>query len=168
MCSRIPHSPETLAAAIRESKATMRWKFYWRDIIQKYLVIIEGWPANIPMGNLSDVATSLPILERLEKLWADGTIHFRQLTEEEFLKLNEERSRRIENGELDAPTPRKIRSDKGAKRKAGKRGGYKSKEQVDSSEDDSDSDEENGERRKRKRQNSPDSRSNANSDSEMN
>lgn len=83
----------------------MRWKFYWRDIVKKYLVKIAGWPSDIPFGNLGDIAMSLPILERLQRLWNDGTIHFEAITEGEFTKLDEERYRQIEHGEINAPMP---------------------------------------------------------------
>jgi len=93
----------------------MRWTHYWRDIVKLHLVIIEGWPEDIPFGNLSEVATSMPKLESLQRKWKQGTIHFRKLTEAEFKQLDEERDEQIENGEVEVVT-RKSRSDKGKKR----------------------------------------------------
>ena len=121
----------------------MKWKFYWRDIVSKYHVMIEGWPLEIPLGNLSDVATSLPVLERLRHLWNTDKITFRSLNDAEFQKLDEQHSVEIENGEVNPPVPRKIRSDKGKKRKGGDKGDrpkkrVKSKAVVDSDCDDSD------------------------------
>ena len=83
----------------------MKWKFYWRDIVSKYLVMLEGWPSNIPMANLSEVATSFPILEQLQHLWNTGEMRFRQLTEDEFQELDEARNRKIANGEVNLPLP---------------------------------------------------------------
>ena len=48
--------------------ATMKWKYYWRDIVKHLHVVLEGWPADIPMGNLSDIATSQPILQQLHDM----------------------------------------------------------------------------------------------------
>src|ERR1700690_958902 len=98
----------------------MRWKFYWRDVVKNHLVLIEGCPTDIPFGNLSDVATSFPTLERLQKLWTDGTIHFRNLTEDEFKQLDDERLKQIDDGEINEPEPRKTRSDKGKRSRPSK------------------------------------------------
>jgi hypothetical protein len=94
----------------------MSYKNYWRDIVSKYRVLIEGWPDDILFGNLSDVATSLPALEKLRSSWKSGRTFFRVLSDAEFEKLNDERSQRIEDGEEEVHV-RKTRSDKGKQRK---------------------------------------------------
>ena len=121
----------------------MKWKFYWRDIVSKYCVRIVRWPSDIPLGNLSDVATLLPVLECLQRLWSTEKITFQALSEDEFHKLDEECNNEIENGDVDLPAPRKIRSDKGKKRKRGDKGEgpqkkVKSRVVVDSETDGSD------------------------------
>jgi hypothetical protein len=135
-----------LAEAIGVSKAEMKWTHYWRDIVKLHLVIIEGWPEDIPFGNLSEVATSMPKLESLQRKWKQGTIHFRKLTEAEFQQLDEERDKQIENGEVEVVT-RKSRSDKGKKRAQPDKencppgrcqGQYKSAELVEEEDDDDD------------------------------
>jgi hypothetical protein len=119
----------------------MKWKFYWRDIVSKYLVMLEGWPSNIPMANLSEVATSFPILEQLQHLWNTGEMRFRQLTEDEFQELDEARNRKIANGEVNLPLPRKIRSDKGKNRTGdGKHKAQKKQKIMSAAVIDSDSD----------------------------
>jgi hypothetical protein len=121
----------------------MSYKNYWRDIVAKYRVYIEGWPDEILFGNLSDVATSLPALEKLRSSWKSGRTFFRVLSDAEFEKLDDERSQRIEDGEEEVHV-RKTRCDKGTQRKASngnlrkrQRTSHRSRELI------SDSDEEN-------------------------
>jgi hypothetical protein len=97
----------------------MKWKFYWRDIVSKYLVMLEGWPSNIPMANLSEITTSFRILEQLQRLWNTGEMRFCQLTEVKFQELDEAHNRKIANGEVNLPLPRKIWSNKGENRTGG-------------------------------------------------
>ena len=67
--------------------------------------MLEGWPSNIPMANLSEVTTSFPILEQLQRLWNTGEMRFRQLTEVKFPEINEAHNRKIANGEVNLPLP---------------------------------------------------------------
>jgi hypothetical protein len=108
-----------VAEAIGIPTATMKWKFYWRDIVRQHRVIIDGWPTDIPLGNISDVATSLPALERLHYSWSTGTTKFRPIDDAELQMLETERQQNIESGKENEPEPRKVRCDKGIKRKAG-------------------------------------------------
>jgi hypothetical protein len=96
--------------------ARMHWKHYWRNVVKKYRVIIEGWPANIPFASLSDVSVPLPDLETLLRQWQSGKIYWRELTASEFKKLNKERDDKLESGEIQPPAPRRPRSDRGKKR----------------------------------------------------
>ncbi|EGN96571.1 hypothetical protein SERLA73DRAFT_154090 [Serpula lacrymans var. lacrymans S7.3] len=64
-----------------DPKAKMHWKNYWRNIIQCYQIVIEGWPEHIPFANLSEVSSGLPDLEMLLHKWESGEIHWRQLSE---------------------------------------------------------------------------------------
>ena len=66
----------------------MRWPSYWKDIVVKYRVIVEGWPHNeVPFRNLSDVS-NLQKLEVLLRGWQSGDIYFRQLVDGEFEALS--------------------------------------------------------------------------------
>jgi len=98
--------------------ATMKWKYYWRDIVKHLHVVLEGWPADIPMGNLSDIATSQPILQRLHNMWSNKEIVFHPVDDSELQELEKKRQLRIQQGEITPPEPRKIRTDKGKKRQA--------------------------------------------------
>ncbi|KAG1790938.1 uncharacterized protein HD556DRAFT_1241544 [Suillus plorans] len=98
----------------RDPKAKMHWANYWRNVVQRYLVIVEGWPDNIPFVNLSSVSSALPDLEMLLRKWQSNAIHWRRLEEDEYLKLLEERNEKLEQGEI-AEECRRTRSDKGKK-----------------------------------------------------
>ncbi|EKM50583.1 uncharacterized protein PHACADRAFT_263940 [Phanerochaete carnosa HHB-10118-sp] len=79
---------EALRAITQDPNASMRWPSYWKDIVIKYHVIIEGWPhEEVPFRNLSDVS-NLQKLEILLRGWQSGEIFFRQLSEEEFEVLS--------------------------------------------------------------------------------
>ena len=66
----------------------MRWPSYWKDIVVKYKVVIEGWPyEEVPFRNLSDVS-NLQRLELLHKGWQEKTIYFRRISDAEFAALN--------------------------------------------------------------------------------
>ena len=80
------------------------------------MVIIEGWPANIPFRNLSEVSSSLTELETLLRKWRCGKIYWKQLTDTEFQDLDRDRDNQIEGGELEAPTCRRRHSDHERKR----------------------------------------------------
>ena len=67
----------------------MRWarRAYMKDVVNRYRVRIEGWPlADVPFKNLSDV-TNLPKLEQLTRGWRDGSIRFRQITDNEYREM---------------------------------------------------------------------------------
>ncbi|KAG1797630.1 hypothetical protein EV424DRAFT_1292587, partial [Suillus variegatus] len=38
--------------------ARMQWTHYFRNVVQRYQVAIEGWPDNIPFTNLSQVSSA--------------------------------------------------------------------------------------------------------------
>ena len=103
------------AEAIGEPKAEMKWKNYWRDIVKKHQVMIDGWPDEVPFANLSDVSSGLPVLESLLRKWKGGTIVWKSVSDEEFTRLDEERALQIEAGMITEPA-RRQRSDKGSKR----------------------------------------------------
>ena len=70
----------------------MRWPSYWKDIVVKYHVIIEGWPhTEVPFRNLSDVS-NLQKLEILLRGWQSGEIFFRRLSDAEFEMLDAARA----------------------------------------------------------------------------
>jgi hypothetical protein len=94
----------------------MEWKQYWRNVVKRYQVIIEGWPADIPFCNLSETSSALPDLEKLLRKWRCGKIYWRKLSGAELDRLDLERDTQIENGEIAAPAPRRRCSDYGKKR----------------------------------------------------
>lgn len=74
----------------------MRWPSYWKDIVVKYRVIVEGWPHDeVPFRNLSDVS-NLQKLEVLLRGWQAGNIYFRRLVDGEFEALSAARSAHME------------------------------------------------------------------------
>lgn len=71
--------------------ATMHWPTYWKDIVVRYHVVIEGWPQDIPFRNLSDVS-NLPKLDQLLRGWQTREIYFRRISDDEFNTLKAQRA----------------------------------------------------------------------------
>ncbi|KAG1836618.1 hypothetical protein F4604DRAFT_1943019 [Suillus subluteus] len=109
-------------------KATMQWANYWRNVVQRYCVICEGWPTHIPFKNLSEASTSLPKLQMLHDMWKNKLISWRLLDEDEYQRLLQEHNKKVNTGEIVEPS-RRPRSDKGKKRV------YKSLDTIESSDE---------------------------------
>ncbi|KAF8331524.1 hypothetical protein F5887DRAFT_828945, partial [Amanita rubescens] len=80
----LPTSSLGQIAGVPEAK--MEWKLYFRNVVKRYQVLIEGWPPEIDFVNLSDASSSVDTLERLLRKWKQGTTYWKKLTQEE-LKL---------------------------------------------------------------------------------
>ena len=93
----------------------MQWVQYWHNVVQRYSVIITGWPKEIPFVNLSTASSALPDLERLLRKWRSKAIKWKRLTAEELAAMEKERDEEIENGVV-KEMHRRVRSDKGKKR----------------------------------------------------
>ncbi|KAK7686351.1 hypothetical protein QCA50_010575 [Cerrena zonata] len=79
---------ESLREITGDQNASMRWPSYWKDIVVKYKVVIEGWPyEEVPFRNLSDVS-NLQRLELLLKGWQEKTIYFRRISDAEFAVMS--------------------------------------------------------------------------------
>jgi hypothetical protein len=50
----------------------MQWAHYWRNVVSRYQVVVEGWPDEIPFDNLSKAASGITALENLKKRWRSG------------------------------------------------------------------------------------------------
>ena len=94
----------------------MHWKHYWRNIVARYHVVIEGWPDNIPFKNLSEVSSSLPSLESLLRKLEAGKIYWKSISAKEFKEIEAARNAGLEAGTVELPSSRRTRSDKGKKR----------------------------------------------------
>ncbi|KAG2338064.1 hypothetical protein BDR05DRAFT_856401, partial [Suillus weaverae] len=105
---------EALQTTARDPNAKMQWVQYWRNIVKRYSVIIEGWPKQIPFANLSAVSSSLPELEMLLRKWQSGAIYWKRLTPEELEHMDKERDEGIENGAI-AEKCQRVHSNKGKK-----------------------------------------------------
>ena len=92
----------------------MEWKHYWVKVVARYNVVIEGWPDGIPFKNLSLASSPLPVLNNLLHSWQDGMTHWKKLTSDETDQLIDDMKAR---GEIQEPEPRRVRSDRGKKRK---------------------------------------------------
>ncbi|KIJ57835.1 hypothetical protein HYDPIDRAFT_103757 [Hydnomerulius pinastri MD-312] len=99
-----------------DQEAKMQWAHYFRNVVQRHSVVIEGWPDGIPFSNLSSISSALSQLETLLRKWESGTTYWKQLTEDEFEELRAKRNQQLEDGEINDHT-RRTRSDKGKKRK---------------------------------------------------
>jgi len=102
-------------AITKDPNTKMHWANYFRNIVQRYQVVIEGWPANIPFVNLSQASSALPDLEMIHQKWESHAICWREIDKEEFQKLLEERNEKLKSGEI-MDHCRPTRSDKGKKR----------------------------------------------------
>jgi hypothetical protein len=99
----------------QDPNVRMQWKLYWRNVVKRYKVVIDGWPADIPFKNLSDMTNSTADLEGLLRKWMTGATHWRNLSEEEFRQMEKDWDEEIEAGNIDEPSRRR-RSDHGKKR----------------------------------------------------
>lgn len=120
----------------------MQWANYWRNVVQRYQVMIEGWPDNFPFANLSAVSRGLPELKNLLRKWRSGAIFWKHLTSDEFERLQKEHEEKIESGDI-VEHRRHPRSDRGKKRQreggddSGRRKNFhKSAETVDTDSED--------------------------------
>jgi hypothetical protein len=96
----------------------MEWKFYFRNVVQRYSVKIEGWPVDlVRFQNLSEVSSPYNSLKTLLDNWSSGKTYWRELSEDELEELVREREEEIANGEIQVPAQRRPRSDRGKKRK---------------------------------------------------
>jgi len=117
--------------------AKMQWACYFRNIVTRYSVAIEGWPPRIPFKNLSTVSSALPDLEALLRMWESGAIFWKKLSNE-YTALRSERDAKLNSGEFIEHT-RKTRSDKGTKQSHKKsRRGFKSLDTVPTDTEDKD------------------------------
>ncbi|KAG1758577.1 hypothetical protein EDD22DRAFT_783713, partial [Suillus occidentalis] len=103
-----------LRKLLSNPKATMQWAHYWRNVVSRYQVVVEGWPDEIPFDNLSKAASGIAALENLKERWRSGETAWRQLDDEEFQELNDERNSKVGSGEV-VEHRRRPRSDKGKK-----------------------------------------------------
>ncbi|KAG1792380.1 hypothetical protein EV424DRAFT_1280151, partial [Suillus variegatus] len=130
-----------LVAITKDENAKMHWANYFRNVVQRYKVVIEGWPANIPFVNLSQASSALPDLEMIRRKWESRAICWREIDDEEFQQLLEERNEKLESGEI-TDHRRRTRSDKGKKRARSTDGSgrrkktYKSTETVETDNED--------------------------------
>ncbi|KAF8348045.1 hypothetical protein F5887DRAFT_837650, partial [Amanita rubescens] len=97
--------------------ARMEWKFYFRNVVQRYSVKIEGWPVNlVRFQNLSEVSSPYDSLKTLLNNWSSGKTYWRELSEDELEELVREREEEIAKGEIQVPAQRRLPSDRGKKR----------------------------------------------------
>ncbi|KAG2122417.1 hypothetical protein BD769DRAFT_1319439, partial [Suillus cothurnatus] len=89
-----------LVEITKDDSARMHWANYFHNVVEPYQVVVHGWPTNIPFVNLSKASSALPDLQMLQWKWESGAVHWRQLEEEEFQQLLEERNKKIESGEI--------------------------------------------------------------------
>lgn len=94
----------------------MQWTHYFRNVVQRYQVVITGWPDSVKFTNLSNVSSALPDLKMLERQWVSGATKWVNIDDDEFERLRLERDEQLDNGEI-IDHRRRTRSDKGRKRK---------------------------------------------------
>ncbi|KAG0702914.1 hypothetical protein DFH29DRAFT_804326, partial [Suillus ampliporus] len=99
-----------------EPRAAMQWTHYFHNVVQRYQVIIEGWPESIKFTNLSNVSSALPDLKMLERQWKSGATKWITIDDDELEKLRLKRDEQLDNGKI-TDHRRRTRSDKGRKRK---------------------------------------------------
>ena len=95
----------------------MHWKQYWRNIVQRYLVKIEGWPDTMSIEKFSVASCPIDDLRGLLRKWLSGDIYWKVLSPAELEDLQQERELLINEGKVQGLVPRRRRSDVGKKRK---------------------------------------------------
>lgn len=95
----------------------MQWKFYWRNVVQRYSVKIDGWLDPIKIENFSIAACPIDELRNLLRKWRSGAIYWRSVPQDELEDLHQARELLIADGMIQEPAPRRQRSDVGKKRK---------------------------------------------------
>jgi hypothetical protein len=100
----------------------MHWVYYWRNVVRRYQVSIEGWPEKHAFKNLSTISISITDLEDILRHLRVGRIYWHKLTDEEFKELDGQREADILAGNIKEPAHRR-RSDYGKKRSRGRNDG---------------------------------------------
>ncbi|KAG1797720.1 uncharacterized protein HD556DRAFT_1232984, partial [Suillus plorans] len=106
--------------ATDDPSAKMQWT-HFHNVVQRYQVVMEGWPKKIPFMNLSQSSSALADLEMLWCKWDANKIYWRALSDEEFAELHKECEDKLESGEL-VDCHHCQRSDKGKKHNIQMRG----------------------------------------------
>ena len=89
----------------------MEWKHYWTNIVERYNIVIKGWPDRILFKNLSEVLSPLGDLEGLLQKWCSGETYWNKLTDDKLDTLRIEQNRQLEAGEIQDPAPRRCQSN---------------------------------------------------------
>ncbi|TFK67057.1 hypothetical protein BDN72DRAFT_899278 [Pluteus cervinus] len=111
------HILHGLRVITQNPTARMEYVHYWEKVVRRYHVVLEGWPDKLPFKNLSDCADSLYDINLLQDQMKNQLLSWKKLTEIEFDELDEIRQLDIAEGRVPGPKPRKVRSDRGQKRK---------------------------------------------------
>lgn len=97
-----------------DPKARMHWAHYFRNVVARYMVIIKGWPNEIPFTNLSNVSSSLAQLKMLHRKWEMGLVCWEKLMEAEFEQLRWECNEQVKSQAI-TESIHCVRSNKGKK-----------------------------------------------------
>lgn len=120
----------------------MEWAHYFRNVVSRLHVIIEGWPEDIPFANLSTVSSSMSQLELLQRKWEMGETRWKEISEDQLEELRQKRDEQLKNGEI-VEHARRTRSDKGKKHTqngsaGGRRKKHKTNEIIEGEEEEED------------------------------
>ncbi len=85
----------------------MQWKQYWRNVVKRYSVKIEGWPATINIENFSVASCPIDDLTAMLRKWRAGTIYWKTLSQHELEDLEKEHDSLIADGKIQEPAPRR-------------------------------------------------------------
>jgi hypothetical protein len=116
-----------LGKVTNDPEATMVYAKYESDIVDRYQVVLEGWP--LPMFESPSRIGTMKELDRLVEALegsddAAPTCRFRELSDDEYTTHQADRAAKADQGEIEE-WPRKQRSDKGVPR-----GPYKHRKNV--------------------------------------
>ena len=101
----------------KDDTACMEYVDYHRKVVQRYQVILKGWPQTLPFKSPRKCSSSIQELEDLLQCLRDKRTYWKQLTDDELTALEKEHKEQIEHGKIIPPAPRRRRSDLGKKRK---------------------------------------------------
>ena len=68
----------------------MQWKHYWRNVVKRYSVKIEGWPAGIDIEGFDVASCPIDDLTTMLRKWRAHTIYWKSLSPVQLEDLEKE------------------------------------------------------------------------------
>ncbi|KAI0697794.1 hypothetical protein BC835DRAFT_1413472 [Cytidiella melzeri] len=128
----------------------MNYVSFQEAIVERFHIILEGWPPGIPFVNPSELSDTLPPLQSIDDALTNGACKFVRISEAQVQARRERIAADVASGKMAPRKARKPRKDAGVAR--GSRKAAASKDTVEEESESEDQEEEGREGRSRKRQ----------------